>query len=144
MRKPGCIEHSPFWELGKGILFCKALLSSAPTPYGCFTPSLPAWPLQVLECVTYPPHPGGTLRDLESPREQGITGKMGCREERRNPGILEVRFVPFTKLPASIQRFPWDWRESLRSPFTLCCSHSTEACAVMVGGKRHPGKEALS
>lgn len=69
--------------------------SSALTPSGCLTPSLPAWPLQALECVTIylpgkVPCLGATVTDLEPPREEGMTGRMRLREKRRNPGILEV------------------------------------------------------
>lgn len=143
IRKSDYIEHSLLWELGNGVLVCRALPSSALTPSGCLTPSLPAWPLHILECYLLPKEGTSCRRHSErlGVSVGGVmTRKMGHREERRKPGIPEVHFVPFTKLPPSNQRLPWDWRASLRSPFTPCCSHSTEACVVMVRGKRHQGK----
>ena len=113
-------------------------------PISHLPPSLPAWPLQVLECVTSSRgHRERLGRDM-LPQGGRHDRRRGLREERRNPGILKVGFVPFTELPPSVQRFLWAWRGSQRSPLTPWCSHSAKACAVMVEGREHWGKWGFS
>ena len=63
----------------------------------------------------------------------GAEGEEECQ-------ILEVSFISFTKLPPSVQRLPWDWRESLGLSFPPWGRHSTDACAVMVGGRKSQEK----
>lgn len=71
-----------------------------------------------------------------------MTGRMWSGEERRNPGSKfdSLHRIASISSMASVRR-----QESLRSPFaTPCCGHSTEACAVVVGGKRIVGTEVLA